>query len=314
MSSYNEISKKMSARVIAFLIEFVSKLENIPGAIALFTIIKQLFNNVKNIDLQRQMNKGVNKTTKDDYKEQLITLCCSYIIKLSAFATNTNNNVLLKQVSYSESVVRRKTDDKIGAFSQGIHDIGAQYVGSLAEYQITTETLAVFQTLIDNYTNAYNSNDLESATNKQMNQQETEYLKTLQTNWEKMDILMEMVKTSDPEFYQAYKNARKLDKISKGTVMLKVKITEADNGSEMANVNLTVTPASTTEGETITRRTGTSGSSQFADLTEGTYTITATKPGYKNVTITVNVVDGEMNTVTIKNGEGIKPIKQLPGK
>jgi hypothetical protein len=131
--------------------------------------------------------------------------------------------------------------------------------------------------------------------------------KTLSANWDKIDTLVEMVRTSQPNFYNEYIKVRKVIETGTGSLPLKIKATNAQTGEPEANVTLTLTPANglmkaaATNGKSnIVKKTATGGGSNYKSLADGTYTVTATKPGFKDVIMTVNVVNGELTVLEIK--------------
>ena len=71
-----------------------------------------------------------------------------------AYATNTNNNELLKQVNYTDSDLKRVSEKELTDTCQALHGIGQVYVDKLGDYGVTAETQAALQTIIDNFRNS----------------------------------------------------------------------------------------------------------------------------------------------------------------
>jgi len=120
-------------------------------------------------------------------------------------------------------------------------------------------------------------------------------LKTLATSWDKIDTLVEMVRMSEPNFYNEYQKVRKVIEKGTGSLPLKIKTTNAQTGEPEANVTLTLVDGQ----EKIVKKTAEGGGSYYKSLADGSYTVTASKPGFNNITKTVSVVNGELTVVEI---------------
>jgi hypothetical protein len=106
---------------------------------------------------------------------------------------------------------------------------------------------------------------------------------------------------SQPNFYNEYIKVRKVIEAGTGSLALKIKATNAQTGAPEANVTLTLTPVneqlkvSAANGKSsIVKKTAAGGGSNYKNIADGTYTVIAKKPGFKDLAETVNVVNGEM--------------------
>jgi len=102
-----------------------------------------------------------------------------------------------------------------------------------------------------------------------------------------------MVRTSEPNYYNEYKNVRKIIEAGTGSLALKIRTTNAQTGAPEANVTLTLTPvdgqlrsATASSKSDIVKKTAAGGGSNYTGLADGTYTVTARKPDIKDATLT----------------------------
>jgi hypothetical protein len=126
-------------------------------------------------------------------------------------------------------------------------------------------------------------------------------IKTLIDTWAKIDTLVEVVKVSQPNFYNEYRNVRKVISTGNGSFALKGSATELNSGDPVAKATFTFAPtngllksAVANSKDNIVKKTAAKGKFNIKSMPEGTYTVTITKPGYKDLVVTVSVVSGEL--------------------
>ena len=130
-----------------------------------------------------------------------------------------------------------------------------------------------------------------------------------------MSAAVEIIRLSQPNFYNGYKTARKIIYNGTGSLALKIQATNALTGKPEANVTLTLTPTngllksaavnSSSNGiSAIIKKTAAGGGSNYKNVPDGSYNLTAKKSGFDDVIATVNIVNGEMTVVNIRMGKG----------
>ena len=127
------------------------------------------------------------------------------------------------------------------------------------------------------------------------------------SNWAKIDTLIEMVRTTQPVFYDEYRKVHKIIETGTGSLVLKIKAINATTGKPEPNVTLTFAPlngqlkaASANGKSNVVKKTAKGGGANVKSMADGTYTCLAKKPGFKEVVETINVVNGEMTVLEIK--------------
>ena len=103
-----------------------------------------------------------------------------------------------------------------------------------------------------------------------------------------LDELMEPFKATDPDFFNAYRNARKIVDTGVRRISLIVKCTDSISGAVVAGAEVTIVELT---DSLVTTRTG---NARFFSLPPGSYTVTITQPFYDPVTLeNVGIFDGQ---------------------
>lgn len=306
MTSEQEAYEKMSLSSSSFLTANPTITATLTGFTTYFPIIQSTHPQIMSAKLLQEADRKGDTASKNALRATLVAQAMDVNRRVVAFATNTSNNSLLELVNYTETQLKKCSDQKLVASCQVIRDNANINVTALATYGVTPAILTTLQTTITNFSTAIPKGRVVTTDSGEATKMLTTYFKTLVTNWAKIDTLVEMVKVSQPNFYDEYQKVRKVIEMGTGSLALKVKATNAHTQSPEANVTLTLTPtngqlksASTSEKKGIVKKTAVGGGSNYKSVADGVYTLTAKKTGFKEVIETVNVVNGEMTSVEI---------------
>ena len=307
MTSLQESYEKMSLSGVAFLIANAPITATLTGFNIYFPVIQSTHTQIQLAKVLQEADKSGNTTTKNQFRATLIGGVMEVVRRNVAYATNVNNNSLLALINYTESDLKRSSDTKLISSCQVIHDNANANIAALATYGVTAAMINTMQTNINNLSGALPKGRVAKTDSEEATNMLTTHFKTLKTNWNKIDTLVKMVQTSQPNFYNEYMNVRKIIPIGIGSLPLKIKITNAVTGAPEANVTITLSPANglmkaagTNGKSNIVKKTAAGGGSNYKSLADGTYTVTAVKPGFKDIIMTVNVVNGELTVLEIK--------------
>src|SRR5690606_16275087 len=124
---------------------------------------------------------------------------------------------------------------------------------------------------------------------------------------EKIDSAVELVKLTDPVFYDGYKSARKIVNQGSGKLAVKGLVTDAQSGEPVKGVTITfmndgeTTPAALAASAepVIIKTTAAKGGFNIKSLPAGIYSVSFKKMGYAEQFATVNVNDGKLTTVEL---------------
>ena len=259
--------------------------------------------------LQKASKTGL-ADNKNSLKDALIVLTADNSGKLGAYAKFTNNPVLAQEIKFTAGKLKKEADTAVRDYAQIVYDRAQPIVASLTAYGITAAT----QTALLNAITTYNASIGKPAAGKAESTQLTKQLDVLfvtaETALANMDAAVEIVKLSQPNFYNGYKNARKVIVTGTGTLSLKGLITDAETGAPVKGATVTfaldggvqmMAKAGKASSATpiITKKTADKGGVNIKSLPAGTYQVTIKKAGYADQIVTVSVNDGEMTVLNV---------------
>jgi len=307
MTSYQESYEKMSTASVSFLTANATITATLPNFAGYFTTVQNTHAQILVAKTQQEADKSGDTKNKNQLRTILIAQAIDIGRRMVAYASNVNNNALLALVNYTESDLKRSSDSKLVGICQVIRDSANSNVGALASYGVTAATIATLQTSITNFNAAIPKGRVDTTDSGEATKLLVTLFNTLLTTWDKIDKLVEMVHTTQTAFYDEYQKVRKIIETGNGSLVLKIKATNALTGEPEPNVTLTFVPlngqlkAAATNGKSnVVKKTAKGGGANVKNMTDGSYTFTAKKPGFKEVTETINVVNGEMTVLEIK--------------
>ena len=264
---------------------------------------------IQNVRQIQEADKSGVTLNKNMLKADLVAKAADIARRIVAYATVVNNQKLLSEVNYSESDLGRSPDTILHDRCKLIWDRGNTNVANLANYGVTAALLTVLQTAITAFDAALPQPGNERSSKKQATEQLAELFASTDKILEKIDALVEMVKTSQPVFYQTYFNNRKLVETGTHYIALKCTVTEKENAIPVkgASVKFTVADgqmnALVVNGKTtsskIEKKTADKGHFMIKNMPAGNYQAVVSKPGYKDQLVNVSVADGEMTVMDV---------------
>lgn len=307
MTSYQEAYEKMSLARTSYLTANATITATLTGFSTYFPVIQTTHGQILTAKVLQEADKSGDTTSKNQLRASLITQAMEIIRRVVAYATNTNNNSLRELVNYSETKLKKSSDQQLATSCQVIRDNANTNIAALATYGVTAAMITTFQTTINNLNTLIPKGRVTTTDSGEATQTLVTLFKTLSANWDKIDTLVEMVKTAQPSFYDEYQKLGKVIILGTGKLPLKIKTINSITGAPESNVILILTPvngqlkSTAANGKnSIVKKTAAGGGSNYKSLPDGTYSLEAEKPGFKKVITTVNVVNGEMTILEIK--------------
>ena len=287
---------------------------NLPSFSTYFTPLQSGITTIQSIREQQEFDKTGIAVNKNQLKATLISQAIDVARRVVAYATNVNNAVLLAETSYTESDLKKSPDTVLKDRCQVIYDRANTNAAALATYGVTAAILTTLSTSITNFNAAIPKPRLGIADKKQATDQLATLFDTLDGNFTKIDTLVEMVRVTQVNFYNEYRTTRKIIDTGTSFLALKGTATEMQSGEPVQNATFTFQPVSAVQLKAmsssasgngngnghIVKKTATKGSFNIKSMPEGTYTVTITKPGYKDQIATVSVVNGEMTDLAVQ--------------
>ncbi len=280
---------------------------NLPNYPANLTILQNTIPLIQSTAEQQKIDKKGGTSGKKQLAASLISIAADDARKLTAYAKFTNNPTLLGEVHITESEFKNFTDTDLKDYAQIIYDRAQTNIAALTTYGITAVTQTAFLAAI----NAYNASLSVPRVNTTVKSQATKQLvvlfATADAAIENMDAAVEIIRLSQPNFYNGYKTASKVINTSSGSLAAKGTVKDSITGEGLVGAMVKISPNDKTiilklaneKGELI-KRTSQKGGFNVKSLPEGSYTVTISKPGYKDQIVTMNITNGELTVLHIK--------------
>lgn len=172
-------------------------------------------------------------------------------------------------------------------------------------YFINEETQTILQAAINDFSSSMSAPRLGATSKGQLTQQLVVLFKRAEVAETRMNASVELIRSSNPDFYNGYQAAGKV--IKRGNTSLSVKgvVTEAQTSNPVKGVTVTFIPVNGTaklsqssgNGAGLVKKTAAKGGFNIKSLEGGTYQVLFQKPGYAESTQEVNVTNGELCVV-----------------
>jgi len=242
---------------------------------------------------------------KKQLRTRLSNLGSDTARKLTSYATLKNQLTLLGTINFTNSDFTRFSDLELRDHCQIVYDTAQGIIGELGSYFINDETQSNLQAAINDFSSSMSAPRLGTTTKSQLTQQLVVLFKRAEVAETRMDASVELIRTSNPDFYNGYQAAGKVIQRGKTSLSVKGVVTEAQTGNPIKGVTVTFTPANGTaklnaasgNGAGLVKKTAAKGGFNIKSLESGTYQVLFQKPGYTDATQEVNVTNSELNVV-----------------
>jgi hypothetical protein len=148
------------------------------------------------------------KDNKEIRREALIVQTLDVSKRMLAYATVEEIATLKTEAKVTDSELRKLADTKLKARAQGIHALALTNTSGLAPYGITPAVADSLLATINAYDAAIPQPKLGINDAKQTTAKLDALFKDSDGQLKKTDAVIELVKTSHPDFYNSYKNLR----------------------------------------------------------------------------------------------------------
>jgi hypothetical protein len=309
MTNQQESRLSMYLSFKDFQTQYTAITTPLPNYVANSTAFVNTITQIQAIAEQQKMSKKGVTDVKNQYKETLIVTTADYARKLGVYAKFTNNATLAQEVKFSESKLRQVADTAVKDYAQIVYDRAQTNVAALATYGITAAT----QTALLNAINAYNASIGKPGASRTESGKITKQLENLfkaaDTALANMDAAVEIVRLTQVDFYNSYKNARKVVETGTGSLAIKGFVTDAMTGKPVKGATLSFVldgnngmakAAKSATTESVVKKTAEKGGFNIKSLPSGMYTVTIKKVGYADQVATVAVADSELTDLNIQ--------------
>jgi len=262
----------------------------------------------QNRDAQTLETTGI--TTDKTAKRNSMTEKTLFMInRLQSYANVVNNPELLESIKYSASDLKKSRDtDVVGICNTVLAKANAN-AAAIVTYGVTAAMITELQAAIT----AYSATLAKPKAAKSQTKTATENLSKLfkeadELLVKRLDLDIELFKTSKPDFYSQYKTARIIIPTGGGATSVLGSVNLAGSGEPLKGVSFTFVAETNgmmkaaTANETakpIVKKSADKGKFR-ATLPESTYKVIVEKIGYKKQEVTITVVNGETTNLNIE--------------
>jgi len=294
MNSKQSSVYSMLRRIVTFLKKEANALSSL---LVLAQLLTELETNLNEIDtLKEQQATDITGLSKQ--KEALRKVSIQKAIEVSsairAYAKITANVILAKEIYYTESDLRKASDNELNTILGVIYSAALRNQTELLNYGLTEERMNDFKTNIDAYKAAIGTPKTGSIGRKQITDRLASLFSTELDTVAKIDLLIETLKFTNPTLYAEYQGNRKINYFS-SSLMVNSAITDAETRLGLPGVQMTFMLNGIT---VLEKTTGDLGGTKIKSIDPGIYTVNLSKPTYVNQTITVSIPGDDLITVT----------------
>jgi len=231
------------------------------------------------------------------------------INRLQSYANVVNNPELLESIKYTASDLKKSRDTDVVGICNTVLAKSNANAAAIVTYGVTAAMITELQAAIT----AYSATLAKPKAAKSQTKTATENLTKLfkeadELLVKRLDLDIELFKTSKPEFYSQYKTARIIIPTGGGATSVLGSVNLAGSGEPLKGVSFTfvaetngmMKAAATNEtAKPIVKKSADKGKFR-ATLPENTYRVIIEKIGYKKQEVTITVANGETTNLNIE--------------
>jgi hypothetical protein len=209
---------------------------------------------------------------------------------------------------YNESDLKKMSDNELDTSLSVIYKSADTNKDKLTAYGITTQKITDYKTAMDAYKTAIGTPKGGTIGRKQSTEQLAVLFDTEMSIIDKVDLMMDTFKFSNPALYNEYQYNRKINFIT-GSLMVNGFITDAETGVGLPGVKIEFM---LDQSVVLEKTTGVGGGLNVKSLNPGIYILKLSKIGYVTQQIQLNVPGDNLVSVTVSMAKEmpIMPAKQ----
>ena len=308
MTNYQDNHLSTQLTIAGFCSNSSCSLNNFPAYTNSLLQLNEINSLIREVSLQQNTNIGGIANNKKQLKNSLIVKGADTSRKLTAYAKVTHNFTLAAEVKYTETDLKRCSDLLLRDSVQIIFDKAQDILEELADYGIKPETQEDLAINISSFNNVITAPRLGTTTKSQATKKLLELFKEADTTLQNLDAIVEIIRTSDPNFYNGYRSARKI--ITKGNTKLAAKgtVTDAQSGEPVKGVviSFVIDGQTNRSAPELIKKSAAKGGFMVKALPVGTYHVSLKKSGYVEQQVIAYINEGDLTVIDValvRNGD-----------
>lgn len=301
MTNIQENSLSMIVGTIIFLDKNAAITALLPGFGPLFTQFKVNKDEILVLKEQHEITKSGISNRKELLRADLVAKAYDISKKTEVYAKLVENVILAREVHFPISSLSKASDSKLEDQALIIHGKANANIDALAIYGITPEDLTALKSAIDLFHLAIPTPRMGTTDKKQITDQLAKLFKVNDGILAKIDLLVEIVRLSQPVFYGGYKDCRKIINTGSGSLAMIATVLDAETGEGIKGVKFTIARQDASGDEKpITKITAKTGKLNIKSLADNTYSTVVAKTGYKQKELTISKAAGDQVKIVVK--------------
>ena len=181
-----------------------------PAFVTQYSIYNTDLSTLQSLKTAQEQNLKGFILDKAEKKGDMITRTMGLVSGLKAYAMTENNNVLLEEVSYSESDLKGTRDELVASKCQIVQDRAKTHELALAGYNVTAAMITDQQTSIGDYSVASQLPSTKEDARQVITSQIETTISKIRDVFKILDELVKTFKATEPAFVEEYFNSREI--------------------------------------------------------------------------------------------------------
>lgn len=209
MTKSEENINSMFKAVSSLLTSNQAKVDTLPALATSVSNFNQKLGEIQSKDAEYTHLTSGKTDMKNDAEEDMIEAVLPIASALNVYAKINGKTDLKENSKVTVSDLRRLRDSELLIKAQYLHDIALTNVADLTNFGIAEADLTNLQSLVDSYRASIEVKDTSFAEKSAARESLSKLFDdTNEILKEEIDMLMELFRTSDSDFYNSYKSAR----------------------------------------------------------------------------------------------------------
>jgi len=291
----------MYLAVKAYLLTKLSVLAALPNFTDIFNAFLAFLAAIQSaIEKQSFDKKGVTKTKKA-LKLNLALIAGDIGRKIYAYALHIKDQVLLSEVTISQSELKTKSDEPLKETAEGIYNRAALHLADLTPYGITAATQLELRNAIDNFAAAMTNPRLSDTEAKELTHELEEDFKGAENELKELKAIMEIIRIPEPAIYRSFIQACRIIPYGEQSYAVRGLVTDSITKIGITGVSITFLHEDGTNLQPpLVKKSAAKGGFNVKSLAEGVYKIKLTKVGYAEQLITITVNGDELCRINVE--------------
>lgn len=301
MNKTDEAKVTTDTVICEFFEKHKAEASKLPNCTSILSSIKANDQQIFAYKAQLNAMGNIASQQKGNTHQVLVDKTLALLRRVGAYMAMNPNSPLETVISFTATEVTKAKDSKLVDYATTLLNKGREMVAQLADVGITESGLDEFSDTIDLFQANIPLPRLEESSETLINKEISRLVKENVGYRAKIDAIMEIARETNKAFYESYRSLLRISKPIPNHIALAINVEDSQTAEPISGVTIALTLQrrdSTTKP--VKRKSAAKGGIRIKNLVEGTYTLTASKLGYRDQTLTINVISGELTTITIK--------------